>query len=54
MDHLSLQGTLSPLFLTERKRQWEVREALETMNHKLTFVTSDNSAAAGRFMEEKF
>ena len=54
MDHLSLQGTLSPLFLTERKRQWEVREALETMNHKLTFVTSDNPTAAGRFMEENF
>ncbi|RMX48903.1 hypothetical protein pdam_00008312 [Pocillopora damicornis] len=43
MDHLSLQGTLSPLFLTERKRQWEVREALETMNHKLTFRLFEES-----------
>ena len=38
-------------FGSERKRQWEVREALKTMNQKLAFVTSDNPAAAGRFME---
>ena len=38
-------------FVSERKRQWEVREALKTMNQKLAFVTSDNPAAAGRFME---
>ena len=37
--------------MSERKRQWEVREALKTMNQKLAFVTSDNPAAAGRFME---
>ena len=41
-------------FVTERKRQWEVREALKAINHKLAFVTSDNPAAAGRFMEENF
>ena len=29
-------------FVTERKRQWEVREALKAINHKLVFVTSDN------------
>ena len=42
--------------MTERKRQWEVREALKAIviNHKLAFVTSDNPAAAGRFMEENF
>ena len=40
--------------MTERKRQWEVREALKAINHKLAFVTSDNPAAAGRFMEEIF
>ena len=34
-------------FVTERKRQWEVREALKAINHKLAFVTSDNPAAAG-------
>jgi len=41
-------------FMTERKRQWEVREALKAINHKLAFVTSDNPAAARRFMEENF
>ena len=42
--------------MTERKRQWEVREALKAIaiNHKLAFVTSDNPTAAGRFMEENF
>ena len=42
--------------MTERKRQWEVREALKAIaiNHKLAFVTSDNPAAAGRFMEQNF
>ena len=42
--------------MTERKRQWEVREALKAIaiNHKLAFVTSDNPVAAGRFMEENF
>ena len=32
-------------FVSERKRRWEVREALKTMNQKLAFVTSDNPAA---------
>ena len=41
-------------FVTERKRHWEVREALKAINHKLAFVTSDNPAAAGRFLEEHF
>ena len=41
-------------FVTERKRQWEVREALKAINHKLAFVTSDNPAVAGRFVEESF
>lgn len=41
-------------FVSERKRQREVREALKAINHKLAFVTSDNPAAAGRFMEENF
>ena len=42
--------------MTERKRQWEVREALKAIaiNHKLAFVTSDNPAAAGRFIKENF
>ena len=42
--------------MTERKRQWEVREALKAIaiNHKLAFVTSDNPAAAGRFTKENF
>ena len=42
--------------MTERKRQWEVREALKAIaiNHKLAFVTSDNPAAAGRFMKENY
>ena len=42
--------------MTERKRQWEVREALKAIaiNHKLAFVSSDNPAAAGRFMKENF
>ena len=40
--------------MTEWKRQWEVREALKVINHKLAFVTSDNPATAGRFMEENF
>ena len=42
--------------MTERKRQWEVREALKAIaiNHKLAFVTSDNPTAAGRFMKENF
>ena len=34
-------------FVTEKKRQWEVCEALKAINHKLAFVTSDNPAAAG-------
>ena len=37
--------------MAERRRQWEVREALKAINHKLALVTSDNPAAAGRFME---
>ena len=37
-------------FVTKRKHQCEVREALKAINHKLAFVTSDNLAAAGRFM----
>ena len=40
--------------MTERKRQWEVREALKAINHMLAFVTSDNPVAAERFMEENF
>jgi len=40
--------------VTERKRQWEVRQALKAINHKLSFVTSDNPAAPGRFIEENF
>ena len=40
--------------MTERMHQWEVRETLKAINHKLAFVTSDNPAAAGRFMEENF
>ena len=42
--------------MTERKRQWEVREALKAIaiNYKLAFVTPDNPAAAGRFMKENF
>ena len=43
LDHLYLHGTLSPLF-----RDWKKAP------HKLAFVTSDNPAAAGRFMEENF
>ena len=38
-------------FVNERMRHWEVRKALKAINHKLAFVTSDNPAAAGRFME---
>ena len=38
--------------MTERKRQWEVHKALKAINHKLAFLTSDNPAAAGRFMEK--
>ena len=41
-------------FATERKPQWEVREALKAINHKLAFVTSDNPEAARSFMEENF
>ena len=42
-------------FVTERKRQWEVREALKAINHnELALMTSDNPAAAERFMEENF
>ena len=40
--------------MTERKRQWEAREALKAINHELAFVTSDNPAAAVRFTEENF
>ena len=40
--------------MTERKCQWEVHKALKAINHKLAFVTSDNPAAARRFMEENF
>ena len=40
--------------MTERKRQWEVHKALKAINNKLAFVTSDNPAASGRFMEENF
>ena len=40
--------------MTERKRQWEVCEASKAINHKLAFVSSDNSSAPGRFMEESF
>ena len=50
-DHLSIQGSFRRCFVTERKRQWEVREALKAINHKLALVNSDNPAAAGRFME---
>ena len=52
--NLSLQGRLRRCFVTERKRQWKVREALKVTNHKLAFVTSDNPAASGRFMKENF
>ena len=55
MDHLSgYKERFRCCFATERKRQWEVREALKAINHKLAFVTFDNAAAAGRFMEEIF
>ena len=40
--------------MTERKRQWEAREALKAINHKLAFVTSHNPAAAVRFTEGNF
>ena len=41
--------------MTERKRQWEVREALKAINHKLAFVTSDCPAAAvSRIHEKKY
>ena len=40
--------------MTERKSQWEVCEALKAINHKLAFVSSDNPAAPGRFMDENF
>ena len=50
-DHLSIQGSFRRCFVTERKRQWKVREALKAINHKLALVNSDNPAAAGRFME---
>jgi len=40
--------------MTERKCQWEVHKALKAINHKFAFVTSDNPAAARRFMEENF
>ena len=40
--------------MTERKRQWEAREALKAINHKLAFVTSDNPAAAVTFTEGNF
>ena len=33
-----LQGRFRPLFVTERKRQCEVREALNAINHKLAFA----------------
>ena len=32
-------------FVTERKRQWDVCEALKAINHKLAFATSDDPAA---------
>ena len=32
----------------------EVLEALKAINYNLAFVTSDNPAAAGRFVEENF
>lgn len=41
-------------FVAERKRQWDVHEALRKVNLKLAFATSDNPAAAGRFMENDF
>ena len=50
-DHLSIQGSFRRCFVTERKRQWEVCEALKAINHNLALVTSDNPAAAGRFTE---
>ena len=31
--------------MTERKRQWDVCEALKAINHKLAFATSDDPAA---------
>ena len=40
---------LSHCFVTERKRQWEVRVAFRAINHKVA-VTFDNSVAAGRFV----
>ena len=52
--NLSLQRRLRRCFVTERKRQWKVCEALKVTNHKLAFVTSDNPAASGRFMKENF
>ena len=39
-------------FVTERKRQWEVREALKAIFHKLAFVTSNNPADTERFMKK--
>ena len=41
-------------FMTEKKCQWEVHEALKAINHKLAFVISDNLVAPTRFMEENF
>lgn len=41
-------------FTEERKRQWELRQSVAKIKKKVSFITSDNPAAAGKYMHGNF
>ena len=47
-------GSFGQEFIQERKRQWDNKESIKKITLKVSFLTSDNPTAAGRFMQENF
>ena len=41
-------------FIKERKRQWSIKEMIERAKNKVSYITSINTAAAGKFLHQNF
>ena len=41
-------------FIKERKHQWSIKEMIERANNKVSYITSINPAAAGKFLHQNF
>ena len=41
-------------FIKERKRQWRIKEMIERANNKVSYITSINPTAAGKFLHQNF